>query len=292
MEYGRKYHTAPADAMSTDWVGPRLYKPSIEEVIRGALTAATTDVHYVTTARYPTRDGFVSYLKGFVPHTNLRLGHDVVSIDHVARVLQFADGSSHGYDRLVSSFPLPELVRRMASAPREVVDAASRLACTTCVVVNIGVNRDDISENHWSYFYDQDYVFTRVSFPHMFSRHNVPANAGSIQAELYFSAKYRPLAEPPEAFIQPVIQDLIRCGLLREQDDVLYTGASVVPYANVIFDLERSEAVATVHGYLDELGIAYCGRYGEWGYHWTDEAFMSGERAARTILEEGGKPRS
>ena len=37
-------------------------------------------------------------------------------------------------------------------------------------------------------------------------------------------------------------------------------------YANIIFDLDRAAALKTVHGYLDDLGIAYCGRYGDWGY--------------------------
>ncbi len=39
--YGEKYHTLPAELMSTVWIGPRLYRPTVEEVIRGALTDAT-----------------------------------------------------------------------------------------------------------------------------------------------------------------------------------------------------------------------------------------------------------
>jgi hypothetical protein len=40
----------------------------------------------------------------------------------------------------------------------------------------------------------------------------------------------------------------------------------------------------TVHGYLDDIGIHYCGRYGDWGYMWTDESFISGEEAAEAAL--------
>ncbi len=57
-----------------------------------------------------------------------------------------------------------------------------------------------------------------------------------------------------------------------------------IEYANVIFDLERAAALKTVHGYLDDLGIAYCGRYGDWEYIWTDESFVSGENAAKKAL--------
>jgi len=135
-----------------------------------------------------------------------------------------------------------------------------------------------------SYFYDEDICFTRLSFPHMLSARNVPPGAGSIQAEVYFSNKYRPLTGSPDDWIEPVIKDLHRCGLLREDDRILFKNAILVRHANVIFDLERAAALKTVHGYLDDLGIAYCGRYGDWGYMWTDESFKSGEQAAERAL--------
>jgi protoporphyrinogen oxidase len=126
----------------------------------------------------------------------------------------------------------------------------------------------------------------------MLSAKNVPPGAGSIQAEVYFSSKYKPLTLPPEDLIEPVIRDLRKCGLLRESDRILFRNAMVVRHANVIFDLERAEALKTVHGYLDDLGIAYCGRYGDWGYMWTDESFKSGELAAERALERAGRRES
>ena len=52
----------------------------------------------------------------------------------------------------------------------------------------------------------------------------------------------------------------------------------------MIFDLARAAALEIIRGYLDDVGIATCGRYGEWGYLWTDESFLSGERAAEQTL--------
>ena len=118
----------------------------------------------------------------------------------------------------------------------------------------------------------------------MFSSGNAPPGTGSIQAEIYFSKKYRPLDRAPEACIEPTIADLRRCGLLRPDDRILYRDARLIDYANIIFDLDRSDAVATVHGYLDDIGVHYAGRYGMWGYHWTDESFKSGEQAVQKIL--------
>jgi len=285
MEYTVKYHTTTADNMSTDWIGPRLYRPDFEEVLRGALTASTRDVHYITEFRYPTRGGFVSFLRRFADEADLRLGHRLVEIDTVSKTLRFDNGQVGAYDHVVSSIPLPDLVPMIAGAPADVLEAASQLACTEAVVVNLGLGRSDLVDAHWTYFYDSDVTFTRLSTPHLQSPNNVPPGCGSLQAECYFSRKYRPLDVRPDEVIQPVVDDLVRCGVLEEGEDILFSNAMHIPYANVIFDLERADAVSTVHGFLDDVGIRYCGRYGEWAYIWTDESFKSGEAAAQRVLD-------
>ena len=284
MQYGRKYHTTEASNMSLDWLGPRLYRPSLKEVLQGALTSQTEEVHYITDFRYPKRGGFLSFIKPMIAASDVRLGHRLVKLDARSQRLTFANGAIAEYDHLVSSIPLPELIKLIPDAPADVRAAAAQLACSKCVVVNIGLDRPDISDWHWTYFYDDDFSFSRISFPHMFSPGNAPAGKGSIQCEVYFSDKYKPLSQSPDSLIPRVLDDLKRCGLVKENDRVLHQSAILVSYANVIFDLDRAAALATVHGYLDDLGVRCCGRYGEWGYLWTDESFMSGERAADRVL--------
>jgi protoporphyrinogen oxidase len=284
MQYTRKYHTTTAANMSTEWLGPRMYRPSLEELLRGALAPWTPEVHYITHFRYPTHGGFKSYLRSLPQVSDLKLSHQAVAIDPKLRTVSFANGTQAGYDRLVTSIALPDLVRMIAGAPAEVAAAAARLACTTCVLVNVGVARADIAESQVTYIYDEDVCFTRLSFPHLLSRTNAPDGCGSVQAELYFSKKYRPLEQSTDALIDKTIKDLVKIGVLTDQDRILTRHAMVVEHANVIFDLERATALAVVHGYLDDVGINYCGRYGDWGYMWTDESFISGERAAEAAL--------
>jgi len=285
MEYGWKYHTTTADNMSTAWLGPRLYRAKLEEVLLGAVSPVTPDVHYVTYVRYPSYDGFVSYLNLLPKQTQLELGHDLVRLDPKKQQLHFSNGTVAGYDAVVSSIPLPVLIPMIVGAPSDVVEAAKKLACSSCVMINLGINRTDLSEGQWTYYYDRDICFTRLSFPHMFSPHTCPPGCGSIQAEVYFSDKYRPLKGSPADYVEPVIADLKRCGVLREDDKIVHTNVHVSRFAQVIFDLERADALAKVHGYLDDIGVAYCGRYGDWLYIWTDEAFISGENAAQKVLD-------
>lgn len=284
MLYTVKYHTTEAANMSTDWIGPRLYRTNLEELLRGALEPASTDVHYIGSFRYPSHGGFVSYLKRFMESQALHLGHELATIDPKKREVSFANGNNVAYEELISSVPLPDLIPTIQGAPTEVLEAAARLACSEVVIVNLVIDRPDLIDAHWTYIYDQDIFFTRLSTPHLQSPHNVPPGCGSIQAECYYSKKYRPLEHAPHECIEPTIRDLKRIGVLREQDQVLYQDVMHLDYANVIFDLERDQALQTVHGYLDEVGISWCGRYGDWAYIWTDESFVSGEQAAERVL--------
>lgn len=288
MQYGLKFHTTHASNMTTDWVGQRLYRPELAEVLRGALSSETEDVHYIADFRYPRQGGFVSFLKPLAAKADVRLGYEVTRINPRQRELRFGNGTIAGFDHLISSLPLPDLISLIDGAPSDILEAAGQLACTTCIIVNIGLSREDISENHWTYFYDQDFCFSRLSFPHMLSPHNAPQGAGSIQAEVYYSKKYKPLDRTPESCIDLVISDLKRCGLVRDEDRILFRDVLVAPYANIIFDLDRPAALAKVKEYLGELQIETCGRYGEWSYAWSDESFMSGEQAAERVLERMG----
>ncbi|MGQ0702400.1 MAG: protoporphyrinogen/coproporphyrinogen oxidase [Gemmatimonadales bacterium] len=284
MQYARKYHLTSAENLTTDWLGPRFYRPSLEEMLQGALSPSVPNVHYITHFRYPKQGGFAAYLHQFASLADLRLNHRLMRLDPRLRELEFENGARVEYDAVVSSIPLPDLISLIVGVPDDVGEAARRLACSTCVLVNLGIDRADLSPAHMTYFYDEDICFSRLTFPHLLSARNVPEGFGSIQAEVYFSSKYRPLTAAPDTFIEPVIQDLCRSGLLREEDRVVLRKAALIPYANIIFDHERAEALATVHGFLDDVGIRYCGRYGDWGYLWTDESFISGERAAEAAL--------
>ena len=285
MVYTRKYHTTEAANMTTDWLGPRLYRPDLEEVLRGALEHEPLDVFYVDEFRYPSDGGFESFMHGLFAKAEVWCEHRVTSIDPISRRIAFANGAKTDYGQLISSLPLPVLVPLIAGAPADVRDAAARLACSQCVVVNIGLNRPSESKAQWSYFYDEDIPFARVSHRTRLSPHAAPPGCSAMQAEIYFSDKYRPLTTTPEAWIDPAIDALIRCGLIGSREEIVHRSALFLPFANVIFDHDRRPALDLVEAFLDDVGIAACGRFGQWGYTWTDAAFLSGEQAVRRIVK-------
>jgi protoporphyrinogen oxidase len=286
--YTRKYWTVEAHRLTTDWVKSRMYPPKLEEVIRGALQPQQPgDFHYVSECRYPNRGGYQAFASGLVHQDALRLGRRVVGVDLDGLNLRFADGTTHEFERLISTMPLPALIECVDQAPDEVRRAADELLCTSVVLVDVAINRPDISAHHWLYVYDEDISFSRVSFPHMLSPNNAPEACGAIQVEVYHS-RHRALPCAVESLPGRVIEELVRIGLLASPDEVLWARHREVPYGNVVFDRQRSAALETILPWMHIAGVVLAGRYGEWGYHWTDDAVRSGRQAAARILDSMG----
>jgi protoporphyrinogen oxidase len=274
-----------AEALTTDWVGSRMYPPKLEEVVRGALEPEQSgDFHYLSEFRYPRRGGYQSFTNALVHRETLHLDSRVVAIDLDQSCLRLADGSTHGYDHLISTMPLPEFVASATPAPSEIRRAARELLCTSVVLVDVATLRRDLSKHHWFYVYDDDVSFSRAHFPHMLAPGNAPEGHGSVQVEIYHSP-HRPLPCAAESLPDRAVEELVRLGVLETADEVVWAHHREVAYANVVFDRRRSAALEAILPWVASAGVILAGRYGEWGYHWTDDATRSGWKAARRVLE-------
>jgi len=282
FRYTRKYWTVEPHQMSTDWIGPRVHSPSLEEIVRGALGPNPINQYYVNIFRYPLLGGFGSYVKAVGTAIDIRCGYEVASIDTKKHWIEFNDGRSTAYDLLISTIPLPELIKNIVDAPTLVRQASANLRYTSLDLINIGVNRDEgFPEMHWMYFYDEDILFSRGNFPHRLSPNNAPPGCGSIQVEVY-NSKFRPL--PTQDVLNRSIEQLIKIDLLKKSDQFHVTQEKQIEYANIIFDLERTKNLTITLDYLNDIGISTCGRYGEWAYYWTDDSIISGWRSAEKIM--------
>jgi protoporphyrinogen oxidase len=84
-----------------------------------------------------------------------------------------------------------------------------------------------------------------------------------------------------------VVEELVGMGLLRSRGEVLWARTREVQYANVVFDQDRAPSLAIIEPWLASHGILTAGRYGKWAYLWTDDAVLSGFKAAEDVLASG-----
>ena len=282
--YTEKYHTTTPRNMTTDWIGPRMYRPSLEEVLRGALAPSAPNVHYVTGFRYPSRGGFAAYLEKFVSTAPIQLGHEAAKIDARDKRIHFTNGRRDPLRRadLVGAFAGADRDDRGRAYRRTNRRRGARVLRMRSRQRRCRQTRHQ-RQAHPVLLRPRHPVLAPVLSPPDVGEQR-PARGLEHPGRGLLLAEVQASRPKSEDLVDPVIHDLVRCGLIDDSDEILYKGAVLCEYANIIFDHDRESALETVHGFLEDVGIARCGRYGDWGYMWTDDSFTSGERAAEEVL--------
>src|SRR5205085_6501226 len=92
----------------------------------------------------------------------IQLNAQVQRISPSQHRLTLQDGTEVPYEQLISTMPLPVLIRQMGEeAPSEVRQAVAGLRYVSVRCVHIGVGRENLTEKHWIY-YPEDTVFHRI----------------------------------------------------------------------------------------------------------------------------------
>ena len=176
---------------------------------------------------------------------------------------------------MIYTLPLSQVEAIVDDVPSHVRDACVGLRYQGICCINVGVDRADISDKHWVYFYEDEFPFHRLSFPGNFTRANVPDGRSSISMEIAFSAA-RDLDR--EHVVDDALDALRTAKILRADDRVELVHMQEILPAYVIYDLEHASNVGAIRRWLEEHGIVVAGRFGEWQYHNMDHAMKSGGR--------------
>jgi protoporphyrinogen oxidase len=279
--YTRKLFGRPPEELTADWAERFIPRPALDDVLRGAAAPRASDIGYHARLFYPRSGGIQTLprlLAARLPAPP-RLGAEVVAVELDEAVVVLSDGARLPYRHLVSTMPLPELVRRLRPLPPAIADAAAALRHVSVLNYNLAVARRPLFEGHWIYFPEPAFPFYRVGFPGRISPETLPAAGDTLHAEIAFHG-----APPDEtALREDVRAGLRQAGLLRSGDVVLHEGFTTDPYAYVVYDHERRAATETLHGLLAEHDIYSIGRYGRWEYSTIGDAFAAGRDAAERI---------
>jgi protoporphyrinogen oxidase len=283
LVYTEKYWSLPASSLGTDWIGPRMRKAALSEVLHGAMSEDAPPTYYIRQMRYPQRGGYRAFLDPLIQSAEILCNATVSAVDPVRHTVSLDDGSSLPYRRLISTLPLPALISMIPDVPAPVrADAASLLA-TSVDLVSVALTRPPSAPSLWFYVYDRDILAARIHVPSWKSPDNVPAGCGSLQFETYASAR-NPMTIPPPALIENSLDAMERMGL-ADRASVAFTHHKHIAWGNVVFDLGMERRRDRVRAFVAGQGIVLAGRFGEWGYLWSDQALLSGRRAVGKALD-------
>jgi len=304
--YTEKYWTIPPEKLDTDWVGKRMYYPSVDDVENGAKGPLPEETHYIKKIRYPEKGGYQSYGEIFKKGANIEYGSEVTAISFKEKKLTLKGSETVYYDKLINTLPLDYLIS-ISDAPEEVKKAAQKLLCTSVLLINVAAAHPTARPENWFYVYDKDKYSTRINCTEKLSPNNAPEGTTGVQVEVYFSDE-KPMTETINYIADKVVDELVEMGFVHSKEDVIYAEKKYIKWANVTFDLKRRDAQNTILTWLENFGLAreqddlepttdwdsvleaeqendspellLAGRFGQWKYYWTDDCVLRGKYIA------------
>lgn len=274
--YNTKLWGVHPSEMTVEFQGRFVPKPSLRQIVEGALSDTGRPIGYNASFLYPKRDGIETLTRGFARQVAAHLNHEAVGLDLKAKEIRFSNGRRQHYRKLISSLPLPRLIAILQSKPKEIAKAASRLRASSVLNVNFGIQGRNVSDKHWIYVPETKLPFYRVGFYHNFSKLLAPLGCSSVYAEMSYSAE-RPLDKKKAP--ARVRDGLIAMGILKPKDKIAVTWVADIPGAYVVYDRERTENVKKIQAFLRSEGIISTGRWGNWEYAAMEDAIWQGAEA-------------
>lgn len=292
VPYNEKIYGVPLDTLATTFASRYIPRPSIEAVVNGALGLSQEALGYNAKFVYPKKGGIGALSEAL--HAGLprkaEMGRAPAAIDLAARTVRMTDGEVIPYARLVSTIPLPELVKLAlagapSSVPEAVVAAAPKLRANSVLYFDVAIRGEpgEHQDYHWIYFPERDFPFYRVGSYSAVERSLAPPGHRSYYVEMGHYGEV-----DPQRFEQGVIDGLRRVGLLGDEKDLVFMTPNVLSPAYVLFDDAYESARATLLSWASENGVISVGRYGRWQYNAMEDALLEGVEAADLV--KSGRP--
>ena len=280
VPYNTKLFGVPPSELSAAWCGRFVPRPTLQEVVDGALGLGADTLGYNATFVYPREGGIEALARALAAQLSggeIRTSLAPVAIDWRARTATFSDGTSVRFSGLVSTIPLPTLVELLAAAPASVPaavrEAAGRLRATDVTWVAVGVRGPNLQPWHWVYTPEPEFQTYRIGSPSAVFPGTVPAGTSSFYVE--YSGR-----RSPESCASAAVADLVRARMIRGAEDVLFAEPRVIPHAYVLYDQAYGAARSTVMEFLAQAEVHPAGRYGNWEYSSMEDALLGGRAAA------------
>jgi protoporphyrinogen oxidase len=282
LPYTEKYWTVPAEKLGTSWIGNRMRRANVREVLKGAFTPETPNHYYAAEMRYPKRGGYRAFIEPLMNDAEIHINHQVAEVFLERRMVRFTNGQMVKFEKLISTLPLPNLIKIIDMVPDDVRSAAETLFATSIDLISVGFRKVNVQPYLWFYIYDKDILAARAYSPSIKSADNAPENCSSLQFEIYSSTR-KPQNYSPAEMKANTFMALKKMGLVEKNDEIIFMHHKRLNWGNVVFDIGMEERRDLVQEWLKSIGIISAGRFGEWDYLWSNQAFISGMKAVEKI---------
>ena len=287
LPYNRKLWARDLHRMSRDWVGERIVGSQPDASANPSRTRRPLEAE--TQIGYPAQGGFGEIYRAMATRCGpIEFDQTITRIDPKDRTVHARNGRIWAWERLVSTMPLPDLLRAIDDCPASLIADADRLERVALKVLLILVGEQLRDQPQRIYVADSEVPAHKIAFNHTSSPSLRQRPVHAIMCEISHSAE-KPVA--PDAALEATMIDwLTDAGLVGGRGDVVETRWVNLDYGYPVYTHERQAIVARIRAWLEPLGIHTIGRFGAWEYVNSDACIHQGMALAKQLTPGSAAP--
>lgn len=213
---------------------------------------------------------------------NVKYGKNVVKIDLKRKEVMCSDGTICGYNTLISTIPLVELVKKVKGLPVVLRKDSGRLRYNSICVFNFALKKEIKFPQHWIYIPETETPLVRIYFLKNFNKKMCPKGKSSLSAIYAYMPNSKTDLDKTE---NRIVGYLSKHGYLSA-DDIEFKFRQIIKYAMPIPTIGSDRIVGRLDKFLSSHSIKTIGRYGEWKYQGIEHAVRDGQNI-NLILAKG-----
>lgn len=290
LPYNYKVWAHHPKQMQYKWIGERVATVDLKRIL-GNIVFNRDDVSWGpnNTFMFPKHGGTGQIWKTLasrLPQKKMHYNKEIQTVSLKKKELCFTDGTRARFDRLISTMPLDQFLKRSDFTNGKVI--ARRFHYSTVHVIGIGLKGkkpDHINTKCWMYFPESDSPFYRATVFSNYSPANVP------NSRQYWSLMLEVSESPYKTvdrsrLIPDVIKGLQSSKLIADNTNIVSTWIRTEDHGYPTPWLRRDAVVDPVLRQLEKRGVLSRGRFGAWKYEVSnqDHSLMQGVEAVDHIL--------
>lgn len=286
--YSEKLWGLPCTEIDSDFADRKIRRLTFFEVLKKFLSYKKTHVEFFAYPHKGTGSVYKRMAEKYLEYGGeLLLNTRVESVKIIGDQVQLESRHRNQiYDRVISTMPLPQLIRTLP-APEKVVQAARSLKFRNTVLVYLLIEGVDHFTDNWIYVHAPEVDFGRVTnFKNWSSQMNPDPDKTVLCLEYWCDEDDELWIGQDSALIANASQGLERSGIIKGLK-VIAASVYRLPKSYPVFKMDYKDNLSVIMEYLHSFkNVCSIGRNGAFSYNNQDHSILMGMEAAESVLRD------
>ena len=281
LPYNRKLWGRDLKRLSADWTSERVAAPEGVKEKFDTQGGKRKPLQKNTSVAYPSKGGFGEIFTALGKQIkNVSFNTSVTHIDPKRKIAYTGNGQEYGYETLVSTIPVTQLLDMIEGCPDSLKQMAGELDFLSLKLGLVVVDHMLDTDIQRIYCADETVAAHKTALNHTSSqrlrtlpRHGIIAEISTGPDKVPYRTDYK----------EWIAENLLTLGLVKDTSEIKRIDVLDKQFAYPVPSFKRNDIIDQIKVWLESHDIFTSGRFGEWAYINSDEALYRGMLMGRKL---------